>query len=326
MHSYWFRRITGAALVLVAVLALNFILFRLMPGDPVSTVMDPSFSAEAKAELRSSYGLDEPLPEQFLLYVRRMLRFDFGISFLSRKPVWEELATRIPNTLMLIAPALVLAAVLGIWLGVMAAFRRGGIVERLVLWAGAVSFSFPSFFVQLVLLLVFAHFWQLFPLRGSTSVPPPPPGSWAALLDTLHHMALPVLSLVLVGFGSWALYVRNLMVRVLGEDFLLLARAKGLSEGRILWRHAFRTAIPPIVTLVFLALPQLISGAVITETVFSLHGVGRFLLEAIMGHDYPAAAAAFYLLALVTILANLGADLLYGYTDPRIRQEKGGGR
>ncbi|NLV64943.1 MAG: ABC transporter permease [Synergistaceae bacterium] len=289
-----------------------------MPGDAVSTIVDPRFSPEAKERLRELFGLDLPLYRQFLIYVRRMLTFDLGISFLSQRPVWEELKSRIPNTVALLGSALFLSSALGIWLGVKAARRRGGLTEKLVLVSGSVSFSFPSFFVQLVLLLFFAYTFPVFPLRGSVSIPLPE-GAFARALDYLWHLLLPVGSLVLLGFGSWAIYVRNLMVKTLGEDFILLARARGLPEGRILWNHAFRSALPPVLTIFLLALPGIVSGAVITETVFSLHGVGKYLLDSIMGHDYPAAGAAFYILGLLTIVSNLAADAAYALADPRIR-------
>jgi len=259
--------------------------------------------------------------EQFLLYVKQMLTFNFGVSFLSQRPVWDEIRSRLPNTLILLSSAMAISALLGIYLGVIAAAKRGGFIERLVLWAGAISFSFPSFFIQLVMLLLFAFAMPIFPLRGSVSIPPPPPG-WPAMIDYIWHMVLPVSSLVILGFGSWALYVRNLMVKVLGEDFVFLARAKGLPQRLILWRHAFRSILPPIVTIIFLSLPGVVSGAVITETVFSLHGVGRFLLESVTGQDYPAAGAAFFLLALLTVICNLLADLAYGFVDPRIGLER----
>lgn len=300
MWSYWSRRALGAVAVLLLVIAANFFLFRVMPGDAVSTIVDPRFSPEAKERLRELFGLDLPLYRQFLIYVRRMLTFDLGISFLSQRPVWEELKSRIPNTVALLGSALFLSSALGIWLGVKAARRRGGLTEKLVLVSGSVSFSFPSFFVQLVLLLFFAYTFPVFPLRGSVSIPLPE-GAFARALDYLWHLLLPVGSLVLLGFGSWAIYVRNLMVKTLGEDFILLARARGLPEGRILWNHAFRSALPPVLTIFLLALPGIVSGAVITETVFSLHGVGKYLLDSIMGHDYPAAGAAFYILGLLTI-------------------------
>ena len=311
------RRIFQSLLVLAVVLALNFLLFRIMPGDPVASIVDPRFSPEAKAALRAQYGLDRPMTEQFLLYLGQMTTFRFGVSFLTGRPVIEELASRLPNTVALLATSLVLSAAIGIWLGIRAADRRGSWVEKLVLLSGAVTFSFPSFFVQLVLLMLFAVFRPVFPLRGTVSIPPL--HGVAGILDYAWHLTLPVLSLVLLGFGGWALYVRNLMVKTLSEDYILLARARGLPSRRILWGHAFRAVLPPVLTVLLLSLPGVVSGAVITETVFSLHGVGRFLLDAVTGHDYPAAGAAFYLLALLTVGCNLLADVLYRFADPRVR-------
>ena len=157
-------------------------------------------------------------------------------------------------------------------------------------------------------------------LRTAIFCFPPPTGALGIFLDYGWHLALPVLSLSLMGFGGWALYVRNLMVRALNEDFALMARARGLSRGRVVW-HAFRTILPPILTILLMSVPGLVSGAVITESVFSLHGVGTFLLEAISGHDYPSAGASFYLLALITVFCNLLADITYGLVDPRVRIE-----
>lgn len=318
MRNYWVRRLAGAFAVLLLVIASNFLLFRVMPGDAVSTIVDPRFSPEAKERMREVFGLDLPLHSQFFIYVRRMITFDFGISFLSQRPVWDEIKSRIPNTVALLGTALFLSAAIGTWLGVHAARKRGGVLEKSVLLSGSVSFAFPSFFVQLVLLLLFAYTWPVFPLRGTVSIPVPQ-GFTDRILDYIWHLLLPAGSLVLLGFGSWAIYVRNLMVKTLGEDFILLARAKGLPEERILWNHAFRSALPPILTIFLLALPGIVSGAVITETVFSLHGVGKFLLDSILGHDYPAAGAAFYILALLTIASNLAADAACAMADPRIR-------
>ena len=166
--------------------------------------------------------------------------------------------------------------------------------------------------------MLLARTFPIFPLRGSVSIPQPV-GTLSVTLDYLWHMALPVLSLTLMGFGGWALYVRNLMVKALGEDFVLMARARGLSENRVVYGHAFRTILPPILTILLMSVPGLVSGAVITESVFSLHGVGTFLLEAVSGHDYPSAGAAFYMLALITVISNLLADVVYGLVDPRVR-------
>lgn len=325
MRSYWARRVGSSVLILALVLVLNFVLFRMMPGDPVASIVDPKFSPEAKARLMEVYGLDKPMLTQFALYVKSSLSFDFGISFLTGRPVADELRSRVPNTVALLGSSLLLSALLGTWLGIQAARKRGGALERLVLWGGALSYSFPSFFFQLMLLMVFAAAIPIFPLRGSLSVPPPLGGA-ALFLDYVWHLALPVLSQVLLGFGGWALHVRNLMVKILGEDFILMARGRGLPERRVLRGHAFRMLLPPLLTILLLSLPGVVSGAVLTETVFSLHGVGRFLMEAVTGHDYPAAGASFFLLALLTVSCNLLSDLLYGVTDPRVRMERGGKR
>ena len=320
MNYRWLaKRFLSSLFVLAAVIALNFVIFRMMPGDAVSTIIDPSFSPEAKENLRAIYGLDKSLPEQFAIYVKQMLTFSFGLSFISRKPVWDELLTRLPVTLALTTASMAISAAIGIWLGIKAALNRGRLAEKIVLAASAVTASFPGFFVQIVLLMLFARALPIFPLRGTLSVPPPQ-GSAALFFDYVRHMALPVLSLSLIGFGGWALYVRNLMVRALGEDFVLMARARGLPRGRVVW-HAFRTIMPPIITILLMSVPGLVSGAVITESVFSLHGIGTFLLEAVSGHDYPSAGASFYLLALITVFCNFAADVAYGFADPRVRIE-----
>ncbi|MDR1917056.1 MAG: ABC transporter permease [Synergistaceae bacterium] len=317
------KRLLGSAAVLVVVLVLNFFLFRIMPGDPLTGIVDPRFSPEAKQQLAAQWGLDRPISEQFVVYIREMLSFRFGLSMMTGVPVWDELKNRVPNTVALLLPALVLSSALGLWLGVKAALRRGSIIERVVLLSGAISFSFPSFFVQLLLLMCFAYLWPIFPLRGTTSIPPP--AGIAYLFDYIWHMALPVFSLVILGFGGFALYIRNMMVKAMGEDYVLMARARGLPYSRVVWNHAFRGILPPVLTILLLSLPGVVSGAVITETVFSLNGVGRFLLEATNSHDYPAAGAAFFLLALLTVACNLGADIMYVLVDPRVRRESSRG-
>ncbi|MDR1966837.1 MAG: ABC transporter permease [Synergistaceae bacterium] len=313
------KRFGGAAVVLLVVLVLNFFLFRIMPGDPLTGIIDPRFSPEAKQQLAAQWGLDKPMSEQFLVYIKEMLSFRFGLSMMTGAPVWDELKKRVPNTVALLLPALALSSALGLLLGVKAALKRGANAERLVMWSSAVSFSFPSFFVQLLLLMCFAYFWPIFPLRGTTSVPPPE--GLSAIFDYLWHLALPVFSLVILGFGGFALYIRNMMVKAMGEDYVLMARARGLPFRRVVWNHAFRSILPPVLTILLLSLPGVVSGAVITETVFSLNGVGRFLLEATNSHDYPAASAAFFLLALLTVACNLLADLCYVLVDPRVRRE-----
>ncbi|MFS8524674.1 MAG: ABC transporter permease, partial [Limnochordales bacterium] len=178
--------------------------------------------------------------------------------------------------------------------------------------------AMPGFFIGLLLLLGFAYFWPIFPIRGTMSVPPPTE-FWDIVLDRIHHFILPVTAVTLSGYGSWYLYTRNNVVGALSQDYVLTARAKGLPEQVVLYRHAFRSVLPPIVTLVFLSLPGLITGAVITEQIFSLYGVGRYLIEATTQQDYPVVQGAFYIIALAVLISNMLADLAYGLVDPRIR-------
>jgi peptide/nickel transport system permease protein len=313
------KRAGSSVVVLAVVLALNFLLFRIMPGDPLTSIADPRFSPEAKAQLAAQWGLDRPVYEQFAVYVREMLSFRFGLSMMTSAPVWDELKNRLPNTVALLLPALILSAALGLWSGMAAALKRGSFVERVVLICGAVSFSFPSFFVQILLLMCFAYAFPLFPLSGTASIPPPE--GMAAVTDYLWHLALPVISLTILGFGGFALYIRNMMVKALGEDYVLMARARGLPRGRVVWNHAFRSVLPPVLTIILMSVPGVVSGAVITETIFSMNGVGKFLLEATNSHDYPAAGAAFFLLALITVGCNILADVCYVLADPRVRRE-----
>ena len=313
------KRVGGSVIVIAVVLLLNFFLFRVMPGDPLLGIVDPRFSPEAKAQLAAQWGLDRPMSEQFAVYIKEMLSFRFGLSMMTGTSVWSELSARVPNTVALLLPSLVLSTALGLALGMTAALRRGSLAERVVLTGGAISFSFPSFFVQLLMLMCFAYAMPLFPLRGTTSIPPPE--GIAGVLDYVWHLALPVASLTLLGFGGFALYIRNMMVKALGEDYVLMARARGLPWRRVVCNHAFRGILPPVLTIILMSLPGVVSGAVITETVFSMNGVGRFLLEATNSHDYPAAGAAFFLLALITVTCNLCADLCCVLADPRVRRE-----
>lgn len=324
-RQYLVRRTVYALIVLFVILTLNFMLFRLMPGDPVSRLIDPKFKPEMKAALRKQFGLDEHPLVQYKKYILSLLRFDLGVSFSSSRPVAQELAERLPNTILLLGTAMLLEMIIGISVGIFAASRRGSAVETFVTGSGLFAHAVPGFFLQLLLLLAFCYYWPIFPVRGTMSAPPPD-GTWARFLDRLHHLALPVISLTIIGFGSWALYVRNAMMDALGQDYIVTAKAKGLSKRAVLYRHAFRSILPPIVTIVFLALPGLITGAVITETIFSWFGVGRYLMDAVLQQDYPAAQGAFYLIALAVLVSNFLADLVYGLVDPRIKVGAGGGK
>ncbi|REJ35234.1 MAG: ABC transporter permease [Bacillota bacterium] len=316
--TYIWRRIGYGLITLFIIVTLNFVIFRIMPGDPTSLVLSPDFTPEMRQLLLEKYGLDQPLPIQYVLYLKSMLTFDFGRSFYNRQPVLEELLARLPNTLMLLGTAFVLNVFIGVTLGLRMATKQGTRLEAAVTGVSLFLNAMPGFFIGLLLLLAFAYYWPIFPIRGTMSVPPPTE-FWDIVLDRIHHFILPVAAVTLSGYGSWYLYTRNNVIGALSQDYVLTARAKGLPEQVVLYRHAFRSVLPPIVTLVFLSLPGLITGAVITEQIFSLYGVGRYLIEATTQQDYPVVQGAFYIIALAVLISNMLADLAYGLVDPRIR-------
>ena len=324
-RSYVIKRLVYALIVLYVILTLNFVLFRVMPGDPTKIIIDPNFTPEAKAELRRQYGLDDPPLKQYFTYMGNLLKFDMGLSFSTRRPVWSELKERLPNTIKLFLCTFILTSLTGMRLGVKAAANPGSFTDRVVITAGLFTNAVPTFFIQLLMLLLFGYYWPILPIHGTMSAPPPA-GAWNVFLDRLWHLVLPVTSNMIVGFGSWALYARNTMTEALGQDYIITARAKGISEKDVLYHHALRSVLPPIVTLLFMSLPGMVSGAVITESIFSWHGVGRYLLDATLQMDYPAAQGAFYLIALAVVISNLLADIAYGLVDPRIRVGAGGAK
>jgi peptide/nickel transport system permease protein len=261
-----------------------------------------------------------PVPywEQFIIYMKNMLSFDFGDSFRSGRPVWDELAQRIPPTLLLFGSALILSAILGILLGAVMAWRRGSKLEIGGIVVGLFFYSMPIFWFGIILLVVFSFHLEWFPLGGMLT-----PGAnyegFDYVKDILWHLTLPLITLTIGSLAGWLLLMRNSMLEVMGEDYITTARAKGLSESKVLYRHAARNAMLPIVTAIAMSLSSIISGGVLTETIFSWPGMGQYLVQSTLAYDFPAIQGAFFLLAILTIIANLLADLLYSYLDPRVR-------
>lgn len=322
---YLLRRLGYALIVLFVIISFNFAIFRLMPGDATKMIIDPMFTPEAKAELRRQFGLDDPPLVQYVKYIGSLAKFDLGLSFSTRRPVINELKERLPNTMVLFLSSFVLTTMIGISVGVYTASKKGTFADSFVTGAGLFAYAVPSFWIQLLLLMLFGYYIPILPIHGTMSAPPPD-GFFLQLLDRIHHLILPAGSNVVIAFGSWALYTRNAMLEALGQDYIVTARAKGLHEKTVLRHHALRSVLPPIVTLIFSALPGMVAGAVITETIFSWHGVGKYLLDAVMQQDYPAAQGAFYLIALAVVTCNLAADVVYGIVDPRIRVGEGGAK
>jgi len=271
------------------------------------------------------WGLDRPLHEQFFTYIYNLFSGKLGISFISQRFVSDELMERLPNTILLMGSSAILTTALGISLGVSAGSRRGTRRDIVSVTFGLLTEGLPVFFLGMLLLLTFAYYLPVatgglinFPVAGTVSRPPPT-SLPIYVLDMLWHLALPMITLVTIGFGGYTLIVRNLMIDVLTQDYILTAKAKGLDSRTIIYHHGLRSILPPISTMIGLSMSGVVGGAVITETIFSWHGVGRYLYEAVLQNDYPVMQGTFFILSLVTILSNLAVDFIYGLLDPRIR-------
>ncbi|OGS49690.1 MAG: hypothetical protein A3K65_05055 [Euryarchaeota archaeon RBG_16_68_12] len=262
------------------------------------------------------------LAEQFVLYFMNMLTGNFGNSFYTRRPVMDEIAVRIGPTLLLFGSAVVISYLLGVLLGAILAWRRGSKMELSAIVVSLFFYSMPVFWFGLVLLWAFAFQLKLLPLGGIGGFNPDtgePLTGFNLVKDVLWHMALPLGNLVILGLAGHVLLMRNSMLEVMGEDYILTAKAKGLRERTVMYKHAARNALLPVVTALAISIGGVISGGVLTETIFSWPGMGFFLVSATLQQDYPSVQAAFFILAVLTILANTVADVLYAYLDPRVR-------
>jgi peptide/nickel transport system permease protein len=310
------RRVGRALLTLWFAATVTFLLLRLLPGDPALAVASPNMTPEARHTLLQQYGLDESLLAQYGKYLWQLLHGNLGISFSQQVPVTTVLMERLPWTLLLTVSSLLVTVAVGIPLGVLAATRPRGFLDRLVQVGGVVGQSLfvPSVGIFLLFMLGLQLHWL--PIGGAYS-----PGvyGFAWYGDVLQHLVLPCFSLVLVQLGSYVLTLRSTLIESLGEDYCVLAQAKGLPNRKVVWKHALRNALLPTTTLVGLQLGFLVGGAVLTETVFAYPGIGRGIYEAVTRLDFPVLQGAFVLLAATVVLANVLTDLAYGLLDPRVR-------
>jgi ABC-type dipeptide/oligopeptide/nickel transport system permease component len=297
--------------VLFGVLLFGFLLLILVPGDPATVLAGPMAPPEVVARIRLEMGLDEPVYVQFLAYLERVMAGDLGRSLISNKTVSSELIAAIGPTAELMFACLVWSIPIGIGLGTLAAVWRGSLVDRAVMAFSVAGVSLPIFFICLVLIHFLGVKWQVFPFIGR--------GGPLWTIDGLRHIALPALSLGLIFIGPVARMTRSAVLEVLRLDHVRTARAKGLSERRVILRHGLRNALIPVVTLVGLQAGYLLGGAVVTETIFSWPGIGRLAVGAILSSDFPLAQGTILVLALAFILINMIVDILYALLDPRVQ-------
>jgi len=319
------RRLTGYLLTLWIVLTVNFLLPRLLPGDPLAALLDPQnsdyvFDAEVRAALEAYYGLDRPLPQQYARYLTGAVTGDMGRSIRLNRPVGKLVRTHLPWTLLLTGTALILASLFGLLGGTEAAWRRGTWSDRVLVIAGVVAGNAPVYFVGMMLLILFGARLGWLPLAGGRTPFARYDTSLTAVADVGKHLLLPALTLTLALVGGKFLLVRNNVVSVLGEDFMLVARAKGLPTGRLKWAHALRNALLPFVAHLAAHASMAITGAVFIETLFNYPGMGRLIFEAVGARDYPVIQGVFLVVSTVVLTANLLADVLNAHLDPRLRE------
>ncbi|MDX8437865.1 ABC transporter permease [Mesorhizobium abyssinicae] len=313
-----------AIVTLVMVATLNFVLFRVIPGDPASLMLGgarTSVTAEQMEAQRQNWGLDRPLfPDQVIDYLSATLQGDLGYSFKFRgRHVADLIVERLPATIALVGLAQFIAILCGVMLGLYAGWRRGGAVDHIGTGTSLALYSTPSFWLGMILVVTFSTVLGWLPGYGAYS-----PGAFARpldqVLDHLRHLTLPVAALALGLIGQYVVVARAAMSDVVTEDYMVTARAKGLTNGQMLTRHAFRNAMLPVVTLITLNLGYVVAGAITVEALFAWPGIGGLTVEALNARDYPVLQGVFLLLGASIVVANLIADLAYGILDPRVRQ------
>jgi ABC-type dipeptide/oligopeptide/nickel transport system permease component len=320
--DYVVKRVLFAVGTVFVAVTLNFVLFRAISGDAVSALRCRQCTQDFKNFQRRELGLDKSKWEQYTIYLGDLTHGDMGRSLRTEEPVTSILWAPIKTTVPMVALGILFAIVLGIATGVVAAWRRGTAADKGALWGGLGFYSMPPQWLGLVIVLFVAG-WLGLPTSG---VKDPTlgiledPSAIEVVVDRLEHMILPALTLGLVVFGEYTLIVRSAMLETLGEDYILTSRAKGLSNWATVWKHGFRNAMLPVITLVALSLGFIIGGAITIEYVFSYPGIGLLIVEAIDQRDYPVLQAAFLLLTLSVIVCNLAADLLYFKLDPRVTE------
>lgn len=318
MTRYLVRRMLQTIPLLFGVIALTFVLVHVSPGDPVHILGGDGGDAAYYASMRAKFGLDRPLPEQLVIYFGSALHGDFGYSYVQRRPVFDVIADRIPATALLMLSALFISTLLGVFLGTVAARRLNRPPDHAITIATLVGGATPAFWLGQVLVLVFAAGLGWFPVQGMTSARGVAPGI-DAVLDLLRHLVLPVATLGFLQLALITRITRNGLVDALREEYIRTAYAKGLRPSTIVWRHALRNVLLPIVTVVGSHFGTLLTGAVLTEIIFAWPGLGRLLFDATTSRDYPLLMAMFIVASISVIAANLLTDIAYTALDPRVR-------
>ena len=323
MIGYIAKRVLQAIPILIGASTIIFFLMHAAPGDPTSLYLsNPNIDPRVIEQMRRNLGLDQPVYIQYVKWLGSFLQGDFGYSFSQHRPISGVLKDAIPNTLLLSAVAMVVIFTLGVLVGTIQAVRQYSWIDNLATSLSFFFYSMPSFWFGLMLMLLFSYKFQWLPASQMTSVEHEFLSGAGRLSDRLQHLLLPSLELGVGGAASIARYMRSGMLEQIRQDYVRTARAKGLGERSVVFKHAMRNALIPVVTLLGLYIPFLISGAVLIETIFAWPGMGRTIVTAIFQRDYPVVLASAFVISIMVIVGNLVADILYSVVDPRVRVEE----
>ncbi|MDX1805444.1 MAG: ABC transporter permease [Paenisporosarcina sp.] len=320
MLKFYGGKFLQYVIVIVLMLTLNFLLPRLMPGNPLVFLAgeDVGFmTSEEKNEILDKHGLNDSIPQQYISYVKNILTGDFGYSYQQKRPIVDLLKERMPWTLLLAGLGLVISTIIGVMFGALSAWRRGTSIDANLLTMFMFLSAMPSFWIGMILVSIFSAQLGLFPVFGAES-------GWSnltgmdRLFDILRHLALPLTTLVLISVTNTFMIMRYSMLNVLGEDYIMMAKAKGVRDRVIKYKHAMRNALLPVATVFMLSLGFMLGGATVIETVFAYPGVGRLMFESVVSRDYPLIQATFLIITFSVVIANLLADILYPLLDPKV--------
>lgn len=318
--KYLLKKIFQAFITLIFVLIFNYVLFHIMPGDPLSMLIrNPKASPEAVEKIKVLLGLDKPWYVQFVLYFKQLFKGDLGLSFMFKKPVIEVIGSKLFPTLLLVGVAEFIAIAIGTIIGVIAAWKRETKIDVLSLSFSLITYSMPTFWLGIILVAIFSVYFRVLPTTGMVTAGRVFSSTWAQVVDISKHLVLPALTLALVLIGEYSLVMRSSLLDVLTEDYIITAKAKGFSDKWVIRKHAVPNAMLPMVTIIAINLGFIIAGAIQIETVFSWPGIGRLMYDALKNRDYPLLQGIFLITSIGVIGANLCADILYSYLDPRVK-------
>ncbi len=323
MWLWLLKRLAGLLITFWGITLISFFIIHLAPGEPISPMADfnPKFTPEMRERLRAQYGLDKPLYVQYLKWMKGLMTLDLGRSFApDRRPVWEKIKERLPITLLINVLSMIIIFVVAVPLGVASAVREGSLFDRVTTVLVFIGYAMPGFWLALLLMMLLGIKWHLLPISGLHSLMGYEQMSfWEKVLDWAKHLIIPLFVSAFGGLAGLSRFMRSSMIEALRQDYITTARAKGLPERVVIYKHALRNALLPVITILGLSIPGLVGGSVIFESIFSIPGVGQLMWQAVMARDYPVIMGNLVIVSVLTLLGNLIADICYALADPRIR-------